>query len=161
MQKGEYDPRWTEISASLRRRFLYVKMPLRTATTIVKILEELLKEPTTPAQESLRQGLLSVLQDEVSGAQEYHLWSIFCKIPAQEAARIADELVEVENLDSTKLLAALRRVLNAGLVNDPKVDWIIRVGGPPPDGSIHGLSPTPDPIEIDLSDLLTDGSTLH
>ena len=161
MQKGEYDPRWTEMSASLRRRSLFLKMPLRTASTIIKILEALLEKPKTPTEESLKSGLLAMLQEEVDGAREYHLWSIFCSIPAREAAQVADSLLEIEPLDSTKLLSELRQTLNSGLLNDPKVDWISRVGGPPPDGSIHGLLPNPDPIEIDLSDLLSDDSTLH
>lgn len=161
MKKNNYDPRWTEISASLRRRFLYVKMPLRTASTIVKILENILEKPENPTQESLKSGLLAMLQEETSGALEYHLWSTFCRIPAREASGIADKLAEVENLDTTKLLSYLRRVLNTGLANDPDVDWIIRVGGPLPDGSLHGLSPVREPIEIDLSDLLPDDSPLH
>jgi len=161
MQKGEYDPRWTEMSASLRRRSLFLKMPLRTASTIIKILENILEKPENPTQESLKSGLLAMLREEASGAIEYHLWSIFCRIPAREAAKTADALLEIEPLDSTKSLTELRQTLNLGLLNDPKVDWIIRVGGPPPDGSIHGLLPNPDPIEIDLSDLLSDDSTLH
>lgn len=161
MQKGEYDPRWTEISASLRRRSLFLKMPLRTASTIIKILENILEKPENPTQESLKSGLLAMLQEEAAGAREYALWSIFCRIPAREAARMADLLLEIEPLDSTKLLSELRQTLNLGLLNDPKVDWISRVGGPPPEGSIHGLVPNPDPIEIDLSDLLPDDSTLH
>jgi hypothetical protein len=156
MQKGEYDPRWTEISASLRRRSLFLKMPLRTASTIVKVLENILEKPANPTQESLKSGLLAMLQEEVSGAIEYYLWSIFCRIPAREAAQLADSLLEIELLDSTKLLSGLRQTLNLGLLNDPKVDWISRVGGPPPDGSLHGLIPNPDPIDIDLSELSLD-----
>jgi hypothetical protein len=156
MQKGEYDPRWTEISASLRRRSLFLKMPLRTASTIIRILENILEKPENPTQESLKSGLLAMLQEEVSGAIEYCLWSIFCRIPAREAAQLADSLLEIELLDSTKLLSGLRQTLNLGLLNDPKVDWISRVGGPPPDGSLHGLIPNPDPIDIDLSELSLD-----
>ena len=118
------DPLWKEISASLRAGYLYVKMPRTTARRIAFILQLECKQGTKDSS-----AVAKFLTDLVTQGIDF---SIYFSLTIPAAGKEMETLAIFEDA----LVKNYVRVLQAGLDNDPAVDWITRVGGP-------GANPSP------------------
>ena len=108
------DPNWTEISASLRKGTLYVKMQKSKASSIVHILQD-------ADQDLLRKkiqdsGMAFVFSGSTDDWNEDLI--TLKKIRVTESSGGVEDLIQA---------------VEAGLRNEPRVDWISRIGGPPRD----------------------------
>ena len=139
------DPRWREMSASLRRGVVYVKMPLTKAYLLLHFLDGLNFSSTeeTPNRKRLRE-LRDLLSEEIRATEEYSALvpqpSLFYRLGYREARQDALALQEVEDQDLGGNVRLFRRCLSRGSEGDPDLDWIARVGGPKPDSPLEGLS---------------------
>jgi hypothetical protein len=127
-----YDPERGNFSASLRKGSLYVKMPLKKALGLVQALELAgfltgdVEDPNPAAE----------FQDFLAG--EYRRatnQSLFYAVDVEGARKDIESLMLVEPQDESGLIRTFCDCLEAGLRNDPGVDWIGRVGGPKPDAA--------------------------
>ncbi len=124
------DPSWREFGASLRKNSLYVKMPLSKARRLLvnmdvaSFLSGDVTEPG-PGDEMLR-----FLREQFKATTNQ---SLFYAVPVAEARRDIEALIIIEAKDRSGILRQFRSALEAGLNNDPRVDWIARMGGPKPD----------------------------
>lgn len=146
------DPRWREMSASLRKGQLFVKMPVSQAYLLSLALNHALEDCLTKeAEEYLRKDLLEFLIREIEGARSLQHQSIFYQVPSETALKDANLLRdELEAHDHSGIIERFRTTLESGLEDDPRVDWIRRVGGPGPSCDFESL-PTPAPfIDFDL-----------
>lgn len=105
------DPRWHEISASLRSGKLWVKLPRERCTRVVNALnqagEDLLRKETYENGKSF--FFVGSIDD----------WN--------------EDLLTLEKAtlkDPTGALREFTAAVAAGLRNDPEVDWVARIGGP-------------------------------
>lgn len=135
------DPRWKEISASLREGKLFVKLPHFKA---LLLRDSLLKTIHLLSNDEYKE--LAKTKDYL---EKYSVWlteemdmafvarqpSVFYRAILTVAAADAEHLGKVVHLDPTGRLSEFHAVLEAGLRNDPEVDWIARVSGPSPDFS--------------------------
>ncbi len=132
------DPGWQEFGASLRKDQLYVKMPLKKAGVLLDAIDIAgfmtgdLDDPS-PAE-----GLLAFLRAEMNRATNQ---SLFYVVSVDEVKKDIEQLSLIEPKDRIGLIQRFRVTLEAGLRNDPKVDWITRVGGPKPDPSPDSSEP--------------------
>jgi hypothetical protein len=137
----------------LREGSLYIKISLSKAEALVRALEVAgaltggLDAPN-PARE-----LLIFLRTELYRATNQ---SLFVAVSSAEAEEDIKNLRLVEAQDDTELVRKFRECLEAGLRNDPQVDWISRVGGPKPDAGLKGLRraeprPRKNPNLLDIS----------
>lgn len=135
MRKTFQDPKWLELSASLRQGSLYVKMPMLRAHELLMCLNmaSLLR---TDAGISPVAELTEFLHSEYQRATNP---SLFYAANADDVRKDIEALRAVEPRDRTEPLQQFRETLEAGLRNDPQVDWIRRVGGPEPDNGLEGL----------------------
>jgi hypothetical protein len=103
------DSQWTEISASLRKGKLYVKMPRGKVDTLIKALfdeqKDLLKKEVL---ESAKSFVFYGSTDD---------WN--------------EDLMTLKELNSSETVTELILAVEAGLRNEAWVDWVSRVGGPP------------------------------
>ncbi len=107
------DPRWTEISASLRKGKLYVKMPREKVKPFLEALEA----------ESQDLYLKEVLESPRS--------FVLCA-PVDDWNQ---DLITLKDLRPSVVVTEFILVLEAGLRNEDLVDWIARIGGPPREDS--------------------------
>ncbi len=134
------DPGWQEFGASLRKDQLYVKMPLKKAQALI-IAVDMAGFMTGDLEDvSPAEGLLSFLRGELRRATNQ---SIFYVIPVTEVKKDIEQLILIEPKDRIGLIQRFRVTLEAGLRNDPQVDWITRVGGPKSDPSPD----SPEPVK--------------
>lgn len=163
MVRQDVDPRWTEMSASLRKGTVYVKLPLNSARIVVILLERVCSdEPDTQTSMKI-QTLRDFLKDELEAAAAYSTLvpqrSLFYALPVTEAAADAAVIQVVEEKDASGVLRTFRQTLSRGAEGDTNVDWIIRVGGPKPDSPLEGLARQSEPeILIDLSEVFDQDS---
>lgn len=137
---GPCDPRWREFSASLRKGQLYVKMPTGSGTALVTTLEI----AGVVSKSDAVDPLISFLRSEIQRHTNPSLYLAFSIAQAEQDVK-AVRVVE-DCLADSRFLVRFREALEAGLRNDPSVDWITRVGGPRPD--------EPQGSEIGPDDLL-------
>ncbi len=134
------DPRWREFSASLRQGQLYVKMPVGSGTALVDTLEI----ARVISKSDAVQPLIDFLRKEI---ERHTNPSLYFALSTTQAEQDAEAVRAVEDsLSDPRFLARFRKALEAGLHNDPSVDWISRVGGPRPE--------EPQGLEIGPEDLL-------
>lgn len=103
------DPRWTEVSASLRGGILHVKMPREKAIALVT---ELTRQDQDLSSKKVLDSERSLV---FSGPIDD--WN--------------HDLVVLKALEPSALVAEVVLAISAGLVNDVRYDWLSRVGGPP------------------------------
>jgi hypothetical protein len=153
------DPRWREISASLRKGKLFVKMPISRAWMLTVVLRTALgkcDEALDPIK-YLKEDLLGFLVREIDGARELEHRSIFYQVPEETGRKDVALLREhLEPSDNTHEIRYFCEVLEAGLNGNPGVDWISRVGGPKSSTPSLDLDLAMDDIEINLDDVLDD-----
>lgn len=138
------DPLWKRISASLRRDpngvpSLYLKLPATTLWQIILGINHVL------AGAGIGDGARDVVLEELySFLYQEHARSaaplIFLRIPVVDVEKDIESLKTVQEWDKSGYIRAYLEALQAGLRNDPEVDWISRCGGPACDVS---LDPTP------------------
>lgn len=134
------DPRWTSVSASLREGQLYVKMPVPSGIALVTNLEI----ATVVSKSEVVQPFIDFLRAEI---ERHTNPSLYFAVPVAEAEQDIEAIRAVESsLSDPRFVKNFRKALEAGLRNDPSVDWIARVGGPK-SGALQGS-------EIDPEDLL-------
>lgn len=150
------DPKWQEMSASRREGKLLVKLPVTKAHDLLHSLAIILRLEDLPPDTLtyLRKDFESFLREEVQGCQEMNLNSLIYTIPLSTAQKDVDMLGLVETFDETGLIKVLRETLIAGIQGESKVDWISRVGGPPPAPELQPASQ--EPIELDITELFPD-----
>lgn len=150
------DPKWQEMSASRREGKLLVKLPVTKAHDLLSSLFIILRLEELPPETLtyLRKDFEGFLREEVQGCQELHLNSLIYTLPLATAQKDVDMLEAVEKLDETGLIKVLRETLIAGIRGESKVDWITRVGGPPPAPELQPASQ--EPIEFDITELFPD-----
>lgn len=163
MVRKDVDPRWTEMSASLRKGTVYVKMPLKSARILVILLEKVCSdEPDTQTSmkiEVLREFLKGELEASADYATLVPQHSLFYALPVTEAAADAATLQVVEEKDVSGIVRMFRQALSRGSEGDADVDWLIRVGGPKPDSPLEGLARQSAPeVIIDLSEVFDQDS---
>lgn len=134
VHSGPKDPRWREISASLRKQVLYLKLPTDTLHLIAVFLDSRLRDPypketVKPHLPRLRQ-LQTFLQEEERQSHLVEQSSSFLALREEEAASDLEALKALQQTGG--ILGEFSRALELGLQNDPSVDWILRVGGPKP-----------------------------
>lgn len=139
------DPFWQCFGASLRKDILYVKMPLSRAQRLLDSMElaSFLTGDVTevkPVDE-----LLAFLREQFQAATNQ---SLFYRIPAEEARKDIANLITLEPRDRSGIIQKFRFSLEKGLRDDPKVDWITRMGGPKPDSRLTS-SGTLAPLFLD------------
>ena len=133
------DPEWQEFGASLRASkrnappdLLYVKASLTRIQALIISMDTAsfmtgdIDDPS-PAVE-----LLTFLRGELRRATNQ---SLFYVITVKKARKDIESLTLIEPGDRVGFIKQFRETLEAGLRNDPQVDWIARVGGPKPDPS--------------------------
>lgn len=123
------DGRWKSFSASLRDGVIYLKMPREHARKICA--HWLLISHEHPEVEAgLLPGLFATIQAE-EAQDELAIRSCFLSIPADEAQVTIDHLDRFAQWDDPGgFMNKFRGSLRLGLLGDPDVDWIVRVGGP-------------------------------
>lgn len=133
MSQDLCDPYWQFFGASLREDILYVKMPLSRAQRLLASIDlaSFLTGDITEA--SPVDGLLAFLREQLRAATNQ---SLFYRIPVEEARQDIVDLTALEPKDQSGIIEKFRVCLERGLRNDPRVDWISRMGGPKPDGSL-------------------------
>ena len=157
MRQGS-DPRWQEYAASLRRGFVFIKMPLSFARLLTVALhrcanaseEGELKEQVLALRDFLYGELLA--SGELSKKVPQHC--LFYRQPVAETRQEAKTLRDATSQDRTGFLNQFATVLERGAKGDSDLDWISRVGGPGPDSSFEGFARTGEPtMETDLAEL--------
>ena len=113
------DPKWREVSASLRKGTLYVKMPREKVILLVEAL-------AAEKQDLIRKEILESPRAFVFYGSTDD-WN--------------EDLVTLEALGSSgfvretpSLITVVKEfitIVKAGLRNEAEVDWILRIGGPP------------------------------
>ncbi len=134
------DPRWQEFGASLRGDQLYVKMPLKKAGVLLIAIDIAGFMTGNIDDPSPTEELLVFLRGEIRRATNQ---SLFYVIPIDQAKKDVEQLILIEPQARISIIKKFRNTLEAGLRNDPQVDWITRVGGPKPKSSTDD----PKPIE--------------
>jgi hypothetical protein len=103
------DPNWSEVSASLRKGKLYVKMP---RVKVLLLVAELTKQSQDIGVKDVHESTRSfVFVDSPDG------WN--------------QDLVVLRGMEPTATLQEVVLAVEAGLRNEDRVDWISRIGGPP------------------------------
>lgn len=152
-----YDPRWKETSASLREGVLFVKMPVSQAFMLILVLQSLLKQydPNLAGKGNryLKEDFLDFLIKEVEGARALGHYSVFYQVPEEAARKDSALLLSLAGTDTFGILSHFQQVLEAGLREDPEVDWIARVGGPSPNANLLSLD---EPMDLDLEEVSDD-----
>lgn len=103
------DPRWSEVSASLRKGKLYVKMSREKTLLLVHALTTQHKD--LGEKETLESARAFVFADSTDG------WN--------------QDLAILKGMVPSATLQEIILAIEAGLRNDAQVDWVSRVGGPP------------------------------
>lgn len=127
------DSQWKSISASLRESpegvlSIYLKLPADKLWEIV--LEITYYTQALPSQGEVQEhltALMNFFKKEYKASLDP---SIFLRIPVEEVKKDILSLEAV--IDSSKSTSGKDFIaaVEAGLRNDPKVDWITRCGGP-------------------------------
>ena len=113
------DPKWKEVSASLRKGTLYVKMP---RDKVILFIEALASEK----QDLIRKEILeSRMAFVFYGSTDD--WNE--DLVTLEALGSSGFVKETPSLIGT--VQELITVVKAGLRNEAEVDWVARIGGPP------------------------------
>ena len=107
------DSRWTECSASLRKGTLYVKMPRAKVILLIEIL-------SAENQDLLQKEILESKKAFVFYGSTDD-WN--------------EDLVTLKGLAPSGITTELVLAIEAGLRNEPNVDWVSRIGGPPREDS--------------------------
>ncbi len=142
---GPCDPHWTQFSASLRQGQLYVKMPVSSGTALVTHLEI----ASVVSESDVVQPLINFLRGELDRRTNP---SLYYAVSVTEAEQDIEAVRAVEaSLSEPRFVTAFRKSLEAGLRNDPSVDWITRVGGPMSD-ELQGSTIDPDDL-LELPDI--------
>jgi len=103
------DPRWAEVSASLRKGRLFVKISKEKTLLLEHALTEQHKD--LGEKETLESAKTFVFTDSIDG------WN--------------QDLAILKGMVSSAILQEIILAIEAGLRNDAQVDWVSRVGGPP------------------------------
>lgn len=147
MIQKDVDPRWREMSASLRRGVVYVKMPLPAAHMLLHLLQWVSNEQPDGTTKTRLQDLRNFFGQEIEATEQYSAIvaqrSFFYQVPYAEASLDAKALEAVEGKDLSGHLRVFRKCLENGSQGDPELDWIVRVGGPKPDSALEGLVKKP------------------
>ncbi len=127
------DSQWKLISASLRESpegvlSIYLKLPADKLWEIV--LEIIYYTQALPAQSKVQEHLTALtnfFKREYKASSEP---SIFLRIPVEEIKKDILSLKPVADYSKGTSVEDFIAAVEAGLRNDPKVDWITRCGGP-------------------------------
>ena len=106
------DPRWTEISASLRQGKLYIKMPREKVAPLLEALGA--ENQDLYLKEVLESPKAFVLYGSTDD------WN--------------KDLITLKGLKPSVVVTELVLAIEAGLRNEDQVDWISRIGGPSREG---------------------------
>jgi len=145
------DPRWRKISASLRKDpdgkpSIYLKLPSSK-------LWEIILEITHYTQSLPSQGEdLHLVALKKFFSQEYKASlapSIFLRIPVEEIKRDILSLKVVADSSKDTSAEVFIAAVEAGLRNDPDVDWIVRCGGPS-DSVSNDVDSTPQVEDVEI-----------
>ncbi len=121
------DPNWSHFAASLRKDTLYVKMPLSKAKKVILAIEAIIVRlgsgPTVDGLKPLSKFLLREVRRATNP-------SLFYAVSVEEARMDLRALRKALVEDPDGVLEKFYSALLSGLRNDPRVDWIARVGGP-------------------------------
>lgn len=149
------DPRWTEHSASLRQGQLFVKLPASQACLFEVSLLHALQNPKVSSAALIDQlrSWAEWFGGEIRRARQANMNSVILGFPAEDADADAQALSQVEEFDVSGRISHFRKVMQAGLRNEPDVDWIARVGGPARNSGLDGLIGREPPTSEDLPDL--------
>ena len=127
------DPKWTEVSASLRKGKLYVKVPHFKVPVLIQAL--LAAEEDLLSKEILESTKAFVFYGPTDD------WN--------------EDLTTLRSMKTQDLMVVeFALAIEAGLRNEAQVDWISRAGGPPPEvlDALENLSPASEAEEVlDLS----------
>lgn len=135
------DSRWRIISASLRENpegvlSLYLKLP---ATKLMEIILEItfytrtflpLQDGDLKHQAAHLENLEALLKFFRQEHKASTAPSIFLRIPIDEVEKDILSLKVVAEIDRNTSTADFVAAAEAGLRNDPNVDWVARCGGP-------------------------------
>ena len=130
------DSRWRIISASLRESpegvlSIYLKLPATKLMDITMGIAFTLNPSDTAALPTAvveyLQGLLEFLKKELSASRAP---SIFLCIPVEEIERDLISLEVIAGPSEANPVREFITAVEAGLRNDPNVDWVARCGGP-------------------------------
>ena len=158
MKEGN-DPRWQEFAVSLRRGVSFVKMPLTGTRFLIAALTRICDahKGESPYREllELRNFLYGELLASNELAKTVPQHCLFYRQLVAETSQDAKLLRIAEDQDQTGLLRQFATALERGAEGDSDLDWISRVGGPPPGSPLEGLARESDaPIVLELEDLL-------
>lgn len=153
--KHHVDPDWTEFSASNRKNQIFVKMPAVKAKSLLDLWTVISQTvELDPETRRLSSEIFKLLQDELEGTLEYGNKSVFYTVPSDVCRKDVKALQQLEDKDPTHVFTDFRETLEKGIRNDPSVDWIQRVGGPPNRGPLAGLErEDEDFLELSIFDL--------
>lgn len=146
------DSRWKKISASLRKDpdgkpSIYLKLPSSKLWEI--ILEITYYSQSLPSQGKVQEHLTALLD---FFRQEYKVSSspsIFLRIPVEEIKKDILSLKVVADFSEHSSVEDFIAAVEAGLRNDPDVDWIARCGGPT-DSVSNNVDSTPQVEDVEI-----------
>ena len=147
------DARWKKISASLRndpdgKPSIYLKLP---SSKLWEIVLEMTYYDHSLSYQGEDQAHLAALQDFFR--QEYKASmapSIFLRIPVEEIKKDILSLKAVADFSSRSTsVEDFIAAVEAGLRNDPDVDWIARCGGPA-DSVSNNADSTPQVEDVEI-----------
>jgi hypothetical protein len=107
--RGVLDSQWEEVSASLRQGILYVKVP---------------REKVQPFLDALVQEEEDLILKQVLESEKAFVFYG----PTDDWN---EDLTTLKGLLPSSVVEEFISVVEAGLRNDARVDWISRIGGPP------------------------------
>lgn len=105
------DPYWLEVSASLRKGILFVKMPRSKVSRLVRMLLITKKD---------------LSQKKIEESEKVFIFHSF----ASDWKEDLPVLREIVTKDASGVVQEIVTAIENGLRNDARVDWVSRVGGP-------------------------------
>jgi len=133
------DSRWTEISASLRKGKLYVKMPRVKVILLIEALDA--EEQDLLRKEILESDKAFVFYGSTDDWNE--------DLITLKTVGSSNFIKETPSL--TMVIQELILAVEAGLRNEDRVDWVSRTGGPPKEDldALESLSERPEVLILD------------
>lgn len=125
------DPMWKQVAASRRREtnrnspeVLFLKMPRDKASLLLFHLKMAARKKTSPAMDEVISSLDTELELQAAAC-------LFASLTLERARKELAALEEIEwKVKKPSIIQEYETALRLGLVGDPVVDWIARVGGP-------------------------------
>lgn len=155
------DPRWKELSASLRQGNLYIKLPRNQVFDLLKafsstlIVMKIEEDPDLSVKYTYLTTYIEFLTEQIKKILMVAQTSVVYSTSQDQTMKDVACFKVVEHLDKSGRIFLFRNCLEAGLRGDPEVDWITRVEGP----KIRNPKVIPEPTEeevIELVDITSD-----